>query len=464
MHSVISTMRAIRVLVSLAAAAAAASAPMPLAAQEPPVAARDSLRSELRRLTALVDSLRAEVSRLTGEGREAEAQDALARLRAAAEAAAAAAPPSPRAEAPASGGERSLQALNPEISLNADVFAHLDPDDPGADNFFAREFELSIVSNLDPFSRAKVFIGRHVGGGEIVPFDEHGHEAGAGGDAHGHDGAFAVEEGYVEWVGLPGGLGLKLGRFYQQLGQINRWHPHAFPFQSRPLPHLAFLGEEGLGQTGASVRWLAPFGGGAGTYEATVELTRSENETLFGQASRPSVLGHVNAFWQMGRATDLDLGATWVWGRYEDAERVLDRNVYSAEASLTWRPPERARYRGFNLRGGVLVLDGLVHEDHGEAAEEDHGEEPGSALGFWGWGELRLNQSWLAGARYEWTENPAHPEESAWLFSPTLTWWQSEYVRVRAEYDLLGRTAASGKGRFLLQVTFAMGPHKHESY
>jgi hypothetical protein len=460
-------MRATLLLLSLSLAAGATPVASPVAAQEPPVAAQDSLRAELRRLAMLVDSLRAEVSRLRGEGRETEAEDALARLRAAAEAAAAAAPPAPRTQPPTSGGERSLQALNPEISLNADIFAHLNPDDPGADNFFAREFEISLVSNLDPFSRAKVFIGRHVAGGEIVPFgeDDHEHE---GEEAHGHGGEFAVEEGYVEWVGLPGGLGLKVGRFYQQLGQINRWHPHAFLFQSRPLPHLAFLGEEGLGQTGASVRWLAPFGGAAGTYEATVEVTRSENATLFGDATRPSVLGHVNGFWQMGRSTDLDLGVSWVRGRYEHDEHALTRSVYSAEASLTWRPPERAKYRGFNLRGGVLVLDGLVHEEHGEDAEEHHGEdheeEAGSALGLWGWGELRLNQRWLVGARYEWTENPAHPEESAWLFSPTLTWWQSEYVRVRAEYDLLGRSAGSRKGRFLLQVTFAMGPHKHESY
>jgi hypothetical protein len=455
----------IRLLLLSAAAVAALSTASPAAAQQPPATAQDSLRAELLRLAALVDSLRAEVVRLRAEGRDAQAQDALAQLRAAAEAAAAAgAPPAPQAARPPSGGERALQALNPEISLNADLFAHLDPDDPDAENFFAREFEVSLVSNLDPFSRAKVFIGRHIAGGEVVPFGEHGHEGEEGEEEHGHGGEFAVEEGYVEWVGLPGGLGLKLGRFHQQLGQINRWHPHAFPFQSRPLPHLAFLGEEGLSQTGASLRWLAPFGGGAGTYEATVEVTRSENEALFGASTRPSVLGHVNAFWQMGRATDLDLGLSWARGRYQETEHAVDRSVYSAEASLTWRPPERAKYRGVNVRGGVLILDGLVHEEHAEEAGEDREGEAPSALGFWGWGEVRLNERWLAGARYEWTENPAHPEESAWLFSPTLTWWQSEYVRVRAEYDLLGRTAEAGKGRFLLQVTFAMGPHKHETY
>ena len=458
-------------VLSVAALAGAA----PLEAQERPTTPPDSVRLELRRLAALVDSLRAEVNRLRAEGQETEAQDALAALRAAAQAAADAGGVPERPQGVSTDQEftsrtRALQALNPEISVTGDVFAHVDPDEPGSENFFAREFEIAIASNLDPYSRAKIFIGRHIPGGEVVPFGEHGHEGEEGAeDGHGHGGEFAVEEGYVEWVGLPGGLGLKLGRFYQQLGQVNRWHPHAFLFQSRPLPHLAFLGEEGLGQTGASVRWLAPFGGGAGTYEATVEVTRSENEILFGEATRPSVLGHLNGFWQLSRATDLDLGLSWVSGRYEHEEERVDRNVYSAEASFTWRPPARAKYRGLNLRGGVLVLDGLIHDEHAEEEEAGHDEEleeeATSALGFWGWGEVRLSQSWLAGARYEWTENPAHPEESAWLFSPTLTWWQSEYVRIRAEYDLLGRSLeASNKGRFLLQVTFAMGPHKHESY
>jgi hypothetical protein len=38
-------------------------------------------------------------------------------------------------------------------------------------------------------------------------------------------------------------------------------------------------------------------------------------------------------------------------------------------------------------------------------------------------------------------------------------------VRLRLEYDLLGNSVTSATdGRFLLQATFAMGPHKHEVY
>ena len=98
-----------------------------------------------------------------------------------------------------------------------------------------------------------------------------------------------------------------------------------------------------------------------------------------------------------------------------------------------------------------------------EGVDED--ENGTRAMGLWSMAELRLSKRVLAGARFDRTENPAHPEESAWLLSPTLTWWQSEWVRIRLEYDLVGRSFLEGsEGRFFLGVTFAMGPHKHATY
>jgi hypothetical protein len=429
------------------------AAPCRISAQARPTTASDSLRAEVARLMAVVDSLRARVDQLQSQGKQEEAQDALSALRAAAQAAAAAsgqaAPPKPHEEQKQEfvGRQRSLQAFNPEISLTGDLFAQVVKGDTHNNNFFPREFELSVVSNLDPFSRAKAFISRHQPGGEITPFE--------GGGAEEEGGGFAVEEGYVEWVSLPGGLGLKLGHFYQQFGQLNRWHSHAYPFQSRSLPSLAFLGEEPLAQTGASVRWLLPAGGDAGTYTATAEVTRSENANLFGTSARPSVLGNLNGFWVLSPAVDLDLSLSWVNGSYEDSTNLFNRSLYGAEMSFTWRPPARSLYRGLNIRAGVMVLDGLIAEDGSHM--------DGRAKGVYTMFENRLSQQWLVGGRFDWTENPHNPDQTAWLVSPTLTWWQSEFVRIRGEYDLLGRDDMR-PGRFMLQVTFAMGPHKHENY
>ncbi len=420
----------------------------------------DSLSLEVARLASVVDSLSREVARLRQTGQEDQAQDALAQLRAAAAqaagggAAATAAPPEAPEDQEFVGRQRSLQAFNPEISLNTDMFMQIDKDAPHEKNFFPREFELSVVSNLDPYSRARVFFSKTAPGGELLPF---------GGEVETED-AISVEEGYVEWVGLPGGLSVKLGKFAQQFGQLNRWHSHALPFQTRSLPHVAFIGQEWLAQTGVSVHLLAPFNVAGGTYEATVEVTRSENQELFGESSRPAVLGHLNGFWDLSSSLDLDLGVSWVNGSYEDSTSFFDRNLFGTEMALTWRPPGRSRYRGVTLRGGLMVLDGLVPQTPASGGPPVPLPQK-TAMGYWGSTEVRLSQTWLVGARADRTENPTNPDETAWLLAPTLTWWQSEFVRLRGEYDLLGRSATDArKGQFLLQVTFAMGPHKHETY
>lgn len=431
----------------LAVALFAASSPGQfVAAQQtqPP----DTLQAEVERLKARVDSLEASLIRLTGERERGEAEDALARLRAAA--AAAAGEDTIRVgEIPEGqvgvGRQRSLQALNPEISVTGDLFGRLDPDHPGEDNFLPREFELSLVSALDPFSRAKVFLSVHEPGGEIAPFGEEANQD--------EEVELGVEEGYLEWVNIPGGFGLTLGRFYQRLGTLNRWHGHALYFQSRSLPHLAFVGEEPLAQTGVSLYFLLPVER-FGTWQAWMEVTRASNEALFGESDRLTYLGHLNAFWELSSAWDLDLGLSAVTGMFEEGDLEYDQRLFNLEGALTWRPPGRSGYREAVLRAGVMVRD---------PTNEPEDASLDQAKGFWTMAEVRLTPRWLVGARYDWVENPEDPDETAWLVSPTLTWWQSEYVRLRAEYDALAG-GNDNRGQLLLQVTFAMGPHKHEKY
>ena len=419
-------------------------------AQDVPSAQLDSLRAELEVLRAQLDSLGAAVGPVGPEvGDQEETTDELARLRAAARAAAGGAAADTTGQTQGSqefvGRERSLQALNPEISLNGDVYASIQSETPRKDNFIPREFEVSFISALDPFTRARVFLAAEEEGGRIEVFPDGGEEE--------QGGVVAVEEGYVEWVALPGGVGLKVGRFFQQFGQLNRWHSHALQFQSRSLPHLVFIGEGSLAQDGASVHWLLPTGG-TGAYEATAEVTRSRNANLFGESHGLSYLGHVNAFWQLSASTDLDLGVSAVFGDYEDPAGRYGNRLFGAEMSFNWAPPERSLYRGVVVRGGVMLSDpGAVS---GFA-------EPEAVLGVWSLAEVKLSRQWIAGGRYEWVENPEDPTESAWLASPALTYWQSEYVRLRVEYDVLGNPGNT-TGQFTLRITFAMGPHKHETY
>ncbi len=42
--------------------------------------------------------------------------------------------------------------------------------------------------------------------------------------------------------------------------------------------------------------------------------------------------------------------------------------------------------------------------------------------------------------------------------------WQSEFVRLRGQLDYLDDNLAGVDRRFVLQLTVAAGPHKHETY
>jgi hypothetical protein len=111
-----------------------------------------------------------------------------------------------------------------------------------------------------------------------------------------------------------------------------------------------------------------------------------------------------------------------------------------------------------------MRLAGLEERDEDPLAPEPD-EDRDAVSGFWSMADVRLSERWLVGARLDGARSPFEPDVTQWLVSPTLTWWQSEFVRIRAEYDFLsGIEGGDGSGMFILQATFAMGPHKHATY
>jgi len=437
-------------------AAVCAVCTSPAWAQQPAQPA-DSVRRELAALRTELDSVRALLRALLAGGarpRTVEsADDSIARLRAAAVAAAEARVPEEQVAPRFEGRERALQALNPELSVGGDVLSLWQENQRAGENFLLREVEFAFQATLDPYSRAKIIASHHQHGGGLHPFPSAGPEE----SAHEQSSGVAVEEAYAQWVSIPGGFSLTVGRFRQRLGTYNRWHRHALPWSALPLPYTVLLGDEGLAQTGASLYWLAPVSA-LGTYEIWLEATRSGNEQLFGHADGVSVLGHLNAFLDLSPSTYLELAVSGVGGGFESESLKATRRLLHLEAGLSWRPPGRELYRGLTIRGALLRSRGPA-----VAATSVLGTR--TTRGGYVGAEARLNRSWLAGLRYDRIEDPAAPGSHAWMLVPTLTWWQSEFVRVRAEYDWLRAPAPAGsRGQLLVQLSFAMGPHKHETY
>jgi hypothetical protein len=390
----------------------------------------DSLEAQVRRLTARIDSLQQLVDQLLRAGQPAQAkpvEDELAALRAAAAAAAPDTAPTGRTQEFV-GRTRSQPQLNPEISATGDVRAIAVRPGPQEDNFSVREFEFGFQSPLDPFSNTKIFL----------TFE---------------DGEFGLEEGYGYWTGLPGHLRFDIGRFRQQVGELNRWHLHALPESEYPLVVREYLSEEGMVGDGISLYWLAPYTGAAlGTHELWGQVTLANNEALFEGGRRLALTGHFLNFWQLSDATYLQLGATAVYGKNPDVD--LETTLLGGEFRFTWRPPQQAQYRSFTLRAEGY---GIKKRTAG-AGQARYGGYVGA--------EYQLSRRWFAGGRFDYVE-PLAGGDAVWVAVPHLTWWQSEWVYLRAEWQHQSAPALGGRDsddRFLIQAVWAIGPHKHENY
>ncbi len=340
-----------------------------------------------------------------------------------------AAPPTQVSDTTFSGGERTLQALNPEISVTGDFTGRLS--DNRADSDFNRfnfdGFEMALQHPLDPFSMAKFFL----------TFE---------------DGEFGLEEGYISYEALPGKLGLKAGRFHSDFGKLNRYHKHALPWVDRDLATRTFFGEEGLIGTGISLTWLPPKLPIAHTNELYFEVFDNDNDLVFSGRgfADPVFLGRVLSYYDLSENAYFEWGASAVTSHWDEARRNRS-TVYGLDLSYRWQPLQRALYRSFELRGQLFYND----------RQNSPGGDP---LGMFASGEYQLSRRWFAGLRYQYAEQPDDSSQSTHGFSPFLTFWQSEFVRIRGQYDFLDSNFGDQENRFFLQFTWSLGPHKHEAY
>ena len=328
-------------------------------------------------------------------------------------------PPAPEPQAP-----RNASALNPEISATGDVRL-VAREGRQRDNGVAREFEVAFQSALDPYSDTKVFL--------TFENDEVG-----------------VEEGYLYWTGLPGRLRLDVGKFRQQVGDLNRWHLHALPETEYPLVYQRFLSPEGLSGIGLSLYTALPVSLLGGTHEVWVQGTTAESETMFGEGHEPSLLLRLQNFWQLNRSTYTQVGITGLGGNDHDTD--LRSRLAGLDFRLTWRPPEAGTRREVTFRAEGYRL---------------HASEAGITTNRYGTFldlTARLSRRWIAGTRYDWVEAPRGADDTEWRITPSLTWWQSEFVYLRLEGEHRNRDLEGSQNQLSLQAVWAMGPHKHETY
>ncbi len=326
---------------------------------------------------------------------------------------------------------RNLNDLNPEISVTGDVSAIFADraGDPEVNRFRFNEFEVAFQAPLDPYSGAKFFVVQE-------------------------EGEFKLEEGFIDYNTLPAGLGVKAGQMRLDWGKLNRWHQHSLPQADRPAALLAIWGEEGLTGLGTSVSWMPP--AFLGDYnEVIVQVANDDNDVSFSGRGfdQPVFLIHETNYFDISDASYVEVGLSAATGT-NDFEGEFRTQVFGTDWNFNWAPPATALYRGFELRGEFLW----------QRRETELGVF--NSVGTYTYGVYRLNRRSLIGLRGDYTQLPEAPGESLWGASPYFEWWQSEWARFRFQYTYGSRQleVPEPEHRFYIQLTWGIGPHKHEKY
>lgn len=330
-------------------------------------------------------------------------------------------------------GGGSSKALNPDVGMIGNFIAAAGPSQGGSDSLAPQpilslqESEMSLQAIVDPYARADFFL------------------------AIGEEG-IEVEEGFVTFPTLPGGLLAKAGKMRANFGRLNAFHNHTLPWVDRPLVMYNLLGgatedpDTGIKDAGVSVSRLIP--AGPLFMEATAEVFRGESGTLFQASQRQDVsaVGRLRAYRDLGEATNLELGGSYARG-HNDAGSDFLTQLYGVDLTLRWRPLRRAIYHSFAGRSELIW----------SRREELAGTQ--RAFGGFVSADYRLGRRWFLGARYDWSDRARQASVQDKGASALLTFWPSEFTQVRSQYRRTEFGDEDVANELLFQVLFTIGAH-----
>lgn len=337
------------------------------------------------------------------------------------------------------GGQRQLQALNPNISLTGDFVGSItsgknalitEPGEftDGRNRFTLREAEFHIIAPLDPFTRGKFFMG--------VP----------------GNGSLEIEEAYMEWLNLPANINLKVGKFLHQFGILNRWHTHGLPQIDRPIALTNLFGMDGLAGTGLGANILLP-PLWAHVNSLDIEVSTGGDGICFSDTGNNLLLfGHLKNYYDLSRNAYIEVGLSGAQGFNDDALKYQTQ-LAGLDLTYKWVPIGREHYRTFECRNEIIF----------SRMETTQGNR--DRLNFYSYISNRIGMQYWIGLRYSYSELPWDTaKKTEWDLSPTLDFWQSEFVKLRLQYSYTQRSYAEDDHSIILQTVWSMGPHKHEAY
>jgi hypothetical protein len=345
--------------------------------------------------------------------------------------------------------------LNPDISLVGEMraYTHNDesrPDEKEEFNLESPAIELNINGYLNPYARADAVIAWE-----------------------GEENA-SVEEAYATILrGLPLGINLRAGKYLLEFGRLNPVHAHAWSFIDRPLPHVAFFGEEGLNDMTVRIS-VSPRTGSANT---EIMAGVMKGDALLGERDEedemlrvdPGIFGRIASSIPVSDYAELAIGGSVINSVYEMHD---DDSDGVAEQLRAWIGGVDMKYKNRPNRYTTLLIEaeGLVRNREGEP-----GRKRMTSYGGYGYIDYRFRKQYNVGSIFEWvrTEELQDPGGSSPKLVSSDLWRAGGFVGFAPIEEttllrLVGHwtepETGDGIWEVTLQMLFSLGPHKAHNF
>ena len=291
-----------------------------------------------------------------------------------------------------------------------------------------------------------------------------------------------LEEMYFLTTALPGNLQLRGGQFFAEFGRQNPQHPHSWAFADQPLVLNRMFGGEGLRSQGARLSWLLPtafyteamlgvFNSAGGT---TSSFRSEESGELHGGVPNDrGVRDAGDLVWVPRIATSLEptftqtilMGASAAIGPNNSGPGAGTR-IVGGDFYWKWRPV--AAQRGFPFVSfQTEVLWRRYEADERTSADEPARTLPAETLrdrGFYAqllWGIKPLVVAGLRGESASGDRGAfdAPLRAGRWRISPNLTWYPTEYSKLRFQYNFDHWDGIGTDHSLWVQAEFLLGAH-----
>ena len=206
--------------------------------------------------------------------------------------------------------------FNPSIGINSLFLYQNNSVNSDNDGFQIQEMEMQFVSDVDSYFLVNALLAIRPEEGEFI---------------------IEPEEAFVETTSLSQ-VTFRVGKFRMAMGKHNQRHTHAYPFIKAPLAQSTYLGEEGLQETGVSMRYLVPT---PWYQELTLQVVQGDNEDLFNNDNKDVHAGlvHLANFFELTSATTMEVGLSGMSGGNDNPEGENDvTHLLGADLTFKWKP------------------------------------------------------------------------------------------------------------------------------